>query len=251
MERIIKTIIHTLEVLILATGTVYFANIISIPLLLMALIPASKLHDDLNGNEIKNSIFSVSKKGYIAQNTLSKPSRFLKTLLNKNKQEAFTNEILNMFLELKKDNKKGEPIKYNTKSHIITLRLLQMLQRNGYISDLQYEKKNKSSLVIEKLLMGNLKGINLKKKTQMFKISFFLTDKNRSKEELLQLLNPSKKEETKPTTDSKPEEPQITQENNLQQKKEELIKLKEELECLKEHQQEQIISEEETPSIKK
>ena len=238
MKRITDGLLHTIELLLLTAGIVSTTSIpLIVSLLVVALIPASKLQDDLRGNEIKNSIFSVSSTGKIQQNSLAKITRLIPILFDKDKNKRFIDETLNMFLEIKQKNNKGDNIIYNTKSQAMTLMLLRKLEKHGYIDNLIYEKSNKSRLIIEQLLIGNIKNIFSNKKHQMYNISFTLTDKERNKEDLLNLLN--KKEELKPEKKKEVEEPvdeKALEGKNIAIRREELYKIKEELQSIKEQQ---------------
>ena len=206
MKRVLNGILHISELALLTGAAVGFGSVpLAIPLIAVATIPASKFLDDLEGNQVKNSIFSASDKGKINQRVLSKPRKFISLLKVKDKNRLITDEALNMFLQINKNNKNGEAIRYSTKSQSLVLFLLRRLQREGYIENLEYKNAGKSKLLLEKLLIGNVADI--KKKTQMYDISFELTDKPRNREELINLLN--SKTGAKPVTetiDSKKEE---------------------------------------------
>lgn len=162
-----------------------------LPTFIISAIPvlplAAKLSDDIHGNKIKNSIFSVYSDGKIMQNSLAHPTKLLSILSNKNKKDIFINETLEMFMQIEKTNKNGKDILYHTKSQPMTLYLLRMLEKNGYINNLKYRKAGKMKLVFEKLFFGSKP--NMGKEYQMYKMSFNLTDKERNKEELLSLIN--------------------------------------------------------------
>ena len=194
MKQTFKTLIHTIETLMVAGIIVVSANPIIIALSIMPMLyTSSKLVDDINGNKINNSIFSVSKKGKITQNSLAHPFKMLSIAKDKNKSKRFSEEALEMFTQLNKQNKKNEDITYTTKSQSMTLMLLKQLQSKGFIQNLNYKETKKSRLLFEKLFMGNLKDI--KKKNKMYNISFNLTDVPRDKANILETFN--KKEESK------------------------------------------------------
>ena len=196
MKNILKGLLHFIESTILILAGVSIGSIpLGIGLIVAGLIPMAKAVDNFNGNEIKKSIFSVSKKGKIVQNSLANFFRTLYVFSKKDKNEAFKNETLNMFLQIDKCNKKGKVIKYSTVSQTLTLSLLRQLRREGYIENLEYEKVKESRLILEKILLGNLKGFW--KKYPMYKITFTLSDKERNKENLQKLLNPEKNIEPK------------------------------------------------------
>ena len=223
MKRALKTILHSSLLLGSAVVGVMTGSIpIIIALVPVATISAAKLADDISGNEIDNSIFSVSSDGKIVQNTLAKPLRFLKLLGKKNKTEAFNEEAINMFVELKEKDDNGNKIEYSTVSHAYTYKLLKDLENNGYVEDLDKTYVKESRLFFAKLLMGNSDISN--KKRKMYDISFKLTDKERNIEELMNL---DKKEEVK-------EEKTISSSNDKNKKIEEQIRIlknyKEELE---------------------
>ncbi|MBR3117510.1 MAG: hypothetical protein IKF36_06565 [Bacilli bacterium] len=186
MKRALKTILHSTILLGSAVAAVITLNIpIIIAMVPVATISAAKLADDISGNEVDNSIFSVSNDGKIVQNTLAKPFRFLKLLGKKDKTEAFKEEAVNMFIELKEKDDEGNKIEYSTVSHALTYKLLKDLEKNGYIEDLNRTDAKESRLLFAKLTMGNSDVSS--KKRKMYNISFKLTDKERRYEELLNL----------------------------------------------------------------
>ena len=232
MKDVLKGTLHSIELFALAVAGIAIGSIpLGIGLAVVALVPASKLMDDIRGNDIKDSIFSVTRSGYIHQNTLARPLRFFSLITGKDKQQKFTEEALNMFTEVKDKDKNGEPIKYNTKSQILTLSLLKKLQRNGYVENLEYKESGHSRLITEKLLLGNIKDIFKSKKHPMYDISFNLTDKERKKEDLGNLaFGTSVKKSTPVVNDSSVKiyhkESRI---DTLTKQKEDLIDLKAEL----------------------
>ncbi len=261
MKDVLKGTLHTVELFALAVAGIAIGNIpLGVALVAVATIPASKLMDDVRGNDAKNSIFSVTRSGHIHQNTLAKPLKVVSLLSSKNKQEKFTEEALNMFTEIKEKDKNGQKKKYNTRSQILTLSLLKRLQRHGYIENLEYEKDGESSLFVEKLLMGNFKDLFKGKKYPMFQISFNLTDKPRNKDELMELAGLKKKPNpdgstintgtaatntntnsmATPVKEAKPVGPEVTvtpeKSNDLASKKEQLLDMKAELLAAKEMQ---------------
>ena len=72
MKRSLNAMLHTLELVIGAILTVATASTIVLPVLLVAgmTIPAGKLKNDIEGSNIKKSIFAVSSKGKITQNKI-------------------------------------------------------------------------------------------------------------------------------------------------------------------------------------
>ena len=230
MKRSLDAMLHTLELVIGAILTVATASTIVLPVLLVAgmTIPAGKLKNDIEGSNIKKSIFAVSSKGKITQNALAKPTRLFSLLSKKDKNKEFQNETLNMFLELNKTNKKGEVIQYNTRSHVLTYRMLMKLQKNGFIENLNREPAGTSRLIAESLGMGNFKQLFSGKKTNMYNITFNLTDKERTKEELLSTLS---NDNTEPTKEAIVEvvEKQETNVSDIERKRAELLAMKEEL----------------------
>lgn len=185
--------------------------IIGFPIIL---ITSSKILNIISRNKVKDSLFSVSKKGKIVQNALANPLKMIKLMKSKNKKESFIEEEKNLFKQLPRTDKKNNVIEYNTISHALTYRQLEKLESEGYIENLKKEEYKKKRLIFEKLLIGNKK--NLTKKTQMYKISFEISEKTYQKE-ITEPIIPVIKD-TKQT------------ENMTNQKRiEELKKLKEEL----------------------
>ncbi len=194
MKDVMDKVRHFIELLVCA-GAIVSLNPIAIGVAVIpTLVVASKVVDDISGNKVKDSIFSVYSDGRIYQNSTAHPLKMLSIARDENKAKRFEEEALTMFTQLNNTNKKGEEMTYKTKSQPMTLFLLRMLQKNGYITNLESKKAEKKRLFFEKLFMGNLKDIT--KKTQMYDISFNLTDKDRNKEDLLNVFN-KKKEEVK------------------------------------------------------
>ena len=183
MKQTIKNIIDG----IIMSGTLLISSIIcvegiitfNIPLAILTfpvmLVSADRLKSDIEGNTIRNSIFSVSRSGKITQDTLRNHLNFFKLLTKKDKQKTLITEEFKMFKQLKKFDKKGNIKTYHTLSQGLTVRLLKELQKAGFIENLTYEKVKKSKLFFEKILIGNSK--KSKSKKNMYNISFNLTDK--------------------------------------------------------------------------
>jgi hypothetical protein len=110
----------------------------------------------------------------------------LSVMNDKDKGKRFIKEAISMFSQMDTRDKKGNLKNYKTKSQAKTLFLLKQLERNGYIQNLEYKPAGKMYLIVEKVEMGNAKGMN--KKHQMYKIEFNLTDKERTKEDLMNLI---------------------------------------------------------------
>lgn len=220
MTKVKRKIFKVLEniICILATILIYSSlnpglMIIGIPLLL---VTSSKIVNIIGQNKIKDSIFMVSNKGVIKQNSLASPMHFIKILCSKNKEQVFMDETEKMFKQLPRINKNGEVIRYSTISHALTFKLLKGLETEGYITNLVREKYKSKKLLFEKLLIGNTGNIN--KKYQMYKIGFELTDKKYINGENV---NTEIKQNTKQDT------PQVT--DNRRQEIAELTALKNQL----------------------
>lgn len=230
MKNSVEKIRHFIELLVCAGCIVSLNPILIGAVAIPTLVVASKVVDDISGNKVKDSIFSVYSDGRIYQNSTAHPLKMLSIARDENKAKRFEEEALTMFTQLNNTNKKGEEMTYRTKSQPMTLFLLRMLQKNGYITNLESKKAEKKRLVFEKLFMGNLKDIG--KKTQMYNISFNLTDKDRNKEDLLNVFN-KKKEEVKTEEYQKVvKQEEIKKEENISREK--LVELKEYLEREKE-----------------
>lgn len=188
-----------------------YLTTLSLPLGLIlaatSVVPITKSSEEFSGNEIKNSIFSVSKNGNIGQSTLAHPLKMFSILKKKDKNKVFLEETLNMFTQLK-----DEDITYKTKSHAMTLMYLKKLKENGYIENLKYKPIKKSRLVFEKLLIGNIKGLFTKGKSTIFDISFKITGKKKNKDDLLRIYDSNETKEKHQSAEEKRE------------KKEEIIK---------------------------
>ena len=230
MKNSVEKLRHFIELLVCAGCIVSLNPILIGAVAIPTLVVASKVVDDISGNKVKDSIFSVYSDGRIYQNSTAHPLKMLSIARDENKAKRFEEEALTMFTQLNNTNKKGEEMTYRTKSQPMTLFLLRMLQKNGYITNLESKKAEKKRLVFEKLFMGNLKDIG--KKTQMYNISFNLTDKDRNKEDLLNVFN-KKKEEVKTEEYQKVvKQEEIKKEENVSREK--LVELKEYLEREKE-----------------
>lgn len=138
--------------------------VINLPIML---IISGKILDTINENKIKDSIFSVSSEGEITQNILKNPKKILEALKTKNKEKFFITESIKMFIQLESNKI------YKTTSHNKTYRLLNKMQSEGYIKNLEKRQIKKSNLIFEKILLGNLKGLN--KKHYMYNITFQTT----------------------------------------------------------------------------
>ena len=185
--------------------------IIGFPIIL---ITSSKVLNILSKNKVKDSLFSVSKKGKIVQNALANPLKIIKLMKSKDKKQAFIEEEKELFKQLPRTDKNNNIIKYNTISHALTYRQLKKLENQGYIKNLKKEEYKKQRLIFEKLLIGNKK--DLMKKTQMYKISFEISEKDYQKEII---------EQTIPVI----EEIKTTETMTNQKRIDELKKLREEL----------------------
>lgn len=152
------------------TTAMFPIAILSLPVMIVS---ADRLKSDIDGNYINNSIFSVSRKGKINQDSLRNPISFFKILSKKDKYRALVNEEFKMFKQLKRNDKKGNIITYHTLSQSMTVKLLKDLQKEGFIENLSYEKGKKSKLFLERLLIGNNK--KSKNKYQMYNINFNIT----------------------------------------------------------------------------
>jgi ribosomal protein S8 len=223
MKNSVEKIRHFLELLVCA-GAIVSLNPIAIGVAVIpTLVVASKVVDDISGNKVKDSIFSVYSDGRIYQNSTAHPLKMLSIARDENKAKRFEEEALTMFTQLNNTNKKGEEMTYKTKSQPMTLFLLRMLQKNGYITNLESKKAEKKRLFFEKLFMGNLKDIN--KKTQMYNISFNLTDKERNKEELINIFSGKKKDNAQTEEYQKVvKQEEVKKENSISREK--LIELK-------------------------
>lgn len=173
IENLITIILTSI---ILLSGQVGII-LVGLPVLIIA---SSKLLNVIDQNKIKDSIFSVSKKGKITQNALASPVDLIKMLKTKDKQDLFIDQAKSMFEQLDYKDNKGKIKKYSTISHSLTYRLLANLAKDGYISNLEREPYKKKRLFFEKLLIGNNQDI--KKKYQLYKISFSLTEKKYNKD---------------------------------------------------------------------
>lgn len=160
-------------------------SIISLPIIIFS---ADRLKNDLEGNIISKSIFSVSRNGKIIQDTLKNPFRMYQVLKEKDKQKVLIYEELKMFEQLKRYNDKGKLMTYSTISQALTIKFLKKLMNDGYIENLSYQKTKKSNLFFEKLLIGNKS--KTKNKYQMYKISFNLTNKKFNSNVLDNYINP-------------------------------------------------------------
>lgn len=192
-------------------------------------VSGSRLQSAITGNVTSRTIFSVTRKGTISQNSYSHPLLILKLLLTKNKQDSFKNECFKMFKQLNKCNSKGEIIEYKTESHGKTYKYLKRLQEDGYITNLHHEEIGKKSFLKESILFGNTNVS--KNKNKCYRLSFNLTDKKIDKE---YIKNFSEKENVTTTSNNNQKnntlkQQKINQNNNglsRQQQIEELINLR-------------------------
>lgn len=172
ITKVLENIISTILTIMIGISGNPIIIIIGFPIIL---ITSSKIVNILSKNKVKDSLFSVSKKGKIVQNALANPSKIIKLMKSKNKKQAFIEEEKDLFKQLPRTDRNNNIIEYNTISHALTYRQLENLESQGYIENLKKDEYKKKRLIIEKILIGNKK--NLMKKTQMYKISFKISEK--------------------------------------------------------------------------
>lgn len=190
MKNVVGGFVHSSELVACIVVILMGVNIpLTIACSIASLICASKLYDNIRGNYVNNSIFSVSRDGKIVQNGMASPSKMLSFLGRSKKLDVFKEEAMKMFSQLKEKNKKGENLVYKTKSQGMTVKLLKYMKANGYVDNLEYTEAGNSHLIFEKFVFGNLKSIG--KKNKIYDIKFTLTDKNRS--DLSSLFEPQNK----------------------------------------------------------
>jgi len=184
------------------------------PLMYIPLIYGSiKLAKNLTGDYIKDNLFSVNNKNFIAM-SMYNPSQFVNLSLAKEsiKEQYASNDkakvnvltmskimnqqMLSLFCQLDRCDNKGEPIKYTTTTHTFVYNSLLKLQKQGFIEGLPDKeeledscKAKTKSLWLEKLLLGNFK--NWGEKKQFYNISFSLTDKAITQDDVKRLLKDS------------------------------------------------------------
>lgn len=145
------------------------------------LTPSVKLlQDGITGNMVKDSSFIIHRNQKMVINgtilkvdmlTQSLPDS-LKVKLETNKFQAFSLQAINAFQQLPVQ-RNGVDIAYGTKSQKMTKMMLEVLEKNGYIKDLQIEGAGKSNLAMERLFMG----VKNDKPADMYNMTFKLTDK--------------------------------------------------------------------------
>ena len=154
---------------------------------------AVDLTHSARNNYIKDSIINVGNDDVVKQN-FSSPNTVLTCMLAPKKQKAamlFMQEI-NFLLQANKTrnvNGKEERIKYSTNSQKMTKTALELMEKKGYISNLEIESSKKKRLFFEKIAMGNITGIT--KKEDMYNMSFNITDKKIDEKAIKKLIRKS------------------------------------------------------------
>lgn len=141
MKNKIKNIFDgfIMALILLVSAICFVEGIItlSFPLLLLPLpfmvVSADRLIGDIEGNFIKKSIFSVSRNGFIAQDTLRNPLYLFKKFKIKDKQTFLMNEEFKMFKQLIKRDAKGKEKPYHTISQALTVKLLKSLKKKDIL----------------------------------------------------------------------------------------------------------------------
>ena len=174
-----------------------------------------KLAKNLEKDYIKNSMFSVQnnalagKSNFIAMG-VANPGQVIslvsqKQVLKNHFQErtdreslinAFTmgtimnQQMINLFCQLDRKDKNGERIQYTTTTHKVVYDSLLKLQKLGFVEGIppkeEAEKGKEKSLASAKILLGNFE--NLYEKVQMYNISFNLTDKVMTSDDIKKFL---------------------------------------------------------------
>ena len=108
--------------------------------------------------------------------------QILELTLIKNKTEVLVYQELKFILNSDRKNEEGEQIKYDTNSHSMTKRLLMKAEKAGLITNFESSEKDPQRIIIEKLLLGNIRDKNLFKKQKFYNMSFEITDKIITKE---------------------------------------------------------------------
>ena len=164
----------------------------TIPLGLIGFVGASKLiYDGLCQNDIKNSCFIVEKNRDIyLKNEKYKITNITQNYFHfnfskKNNKVYFVLQALNLFQQLPQIEN-DETILYGCQSQAFVKRLLQILERQGYITNFKsVESDYKSNLGIERFLLGVKSS---KKKITMYDMIFELTDKKLDASEVPNIL---------------------------------------------------------------
>lgn len=175
IDGLLMTVILGFSAILFVGGIMALMIPLSLLSLPIMVVSADRIKNDIEGNFIKKSIFSVSRDGKITQDTLRNPFNFFKVLLVKDKYNLIISEEFKMFKQLKRTDRKGNIINYHTVSQGLTVKLLKSLQKQGIIENLTYIKEKKSNLFFEKLLLGN--GKKSKNKYNMYRINFNITEK--------------------------------------------------------------------------
>lgn len=166
---------------------------------LIAFIPTSLFLARLlptYGQLIEDSIFQVQKarkgKLKICQNPLANPEKmidFFKIKDTEGRIDKLKDEAITTFTSLKEKDSNGIKITYIANSQGLTKAMLTRAEKYGYIENFQVTPKGKKRLVAEKLLLGNYKDKKeLFAKTSVYEMSFQLTDKERTKKDIKQLV---------------------------------------------------------------
>ena len=147
-------------------GMGMLANPVIFPVGMAAVIKGGKeLYKSAQGDYIENSMIMVQRNNVINR-ILKQPSnyivegipttnQFLEAYLTENKMDFLMMQEVNMFLQLDSKDTDGSDIIYNTLTHAGNYKMLQELEKAGMIEDLQKVFKEKKSLAVARLALGN------------------------------------------------------------------------------------------------
>lgn len=133
-----------------------------------------KVYNKLNIKNGKSTLFGISKKNYITQNALM-TSQVIKNAFNDHKTETFSVELVNLLLDLEKNEN------YETVSQSIIRKGLRDLAKEGYISNYTEELVNltgiKSKFAHTGINIGMGNYDDLLKESKKYKMAFTRTEK--------------------------------------------------------------------------
>lgn len=133
-----------------------------------------------------NNMLFRKKENSITQNIPSLSQLFTALATKDKKSFLITNE-LNFLLGANKIDKNGNPIKYSTKSQSLTRFMLNSAKKAGFIENFECEETDSQTLIAEKIMFGNF-GKNMNKKEKMFNMSFNISNKEITEEDISKFL---------------------------------------------------------------
>lgn len=175
--------------LIAGAGLIWTIPVVGVPLTVDG---AFRLNNKLTGAKNNGSMITTisnyknqTDAHRIVQN-FSNLGDILKPIGIREKELFLLTQELNFLLTSDKKDKSGEPITYNTSSQALTKKVLRDAQKVGLIQNFEAKNLPKRRLIMEKLTLGNFK--NLFRKEGYFDMSFSISEKDITEEQIIKFL---------------------------------------------------------------